>query len=414
MKVLVIAPQPFYQERGTPIAVKLAVEALTRQLPLIDGSPSEIDLLVYREGTDISIPNVRIVRAKIPRMLWGVRPGISCKKLLCDCFLFIQALVLLLRSRHQQYNVIHAVEESVFFAWVAKKLFSIPYVYDMDSSLALQVTERWWWCRPLLKVFQLFEGMAVRGSVAVAPVCDALQGIAHRHGSSATVILRDVSLLPRESRSHASYDRASLYDPRISATNTIVLYVGNLESYQGIDLLIESFVIAHKKHPDARLIIVGGTEQHIRAYQEKATQLGCKDAVLFLGPRPVHTLGYLLQSADIVTSPRIRGNNTPMKVYSYLHSGTSLIATDLPTHRQVLDETVALLATPTPQSFADGLSTLISDRALRQRLGKQAQSVAEQLYTIDAFERQVGTLYTTVSREISPAPHNNQTLCSNV
>jgi glycosyltransferase involved in cell wall biosynthesis len=414
MKVLVIAPQPFYQERGTPIAVKLAVEALSRQLPVIDGNPGEIELFVYNEGADVIIPGVKIRRAKIPRILWGVRPGISCKKLLCDCFLFMQVLLLIIRSRHQQYNVIHAVEESVFFAWTIKKLFGIPYVYDMDSSLAMQVTERWWWCRPLLKLFEFFERMAVRGSIAVAPVCDALQVIAHRHGSSATVILRDVSLLPTEKTSDTCSTRESLYDPRISEAHTIVLYVGNLESYQGIDLLIESFAIAQKKYAEARLIIVGGTAHHIRAYQEKTKHLGCDDAVLFLGPRPVDILGQLLQSADIVTSPRIQGNNTPMKVYSYLHSGTALIATDLPTHRQVLDETVAILAAPSIEAFAGGLSQLLGDPILRQRLGKQAREVAQKLYTVDAFERQIGALYTAVFQGISTAANKNQRLCSNL
>jgi glycosyltransferase involved in cell wall biosynthesis len=414
MKVLVIAPQPFYQERGTPIAVRLAVEALSRQLPLIDGEERPIDLLVYNEGEDITIPGVNIIRAKTPRWLRGVRPGISCRKLLCDCFLFFEALRLLLRSRHQQYSVIHAVEESVFFAWLAKKLFRIPYVYDMDSSLALQVTERWWWCRPALSLLKLFEGIAVRGSLAVAPVCDALQAIAKQHGSSATVILRDVSLLSPEPSSAEHLDRASLFDPSLVRDNVIILYVGNLESYQGIDLLLEAFAQVHPKHSRARLVIVGGTAEHIQAYHSKACALNCQSAVLFLGPRPVHTLRHLLQSADIVVSPRIKGNNTPMKIYSYLHSGTALIATDLPTHRQVLDDSTALLVSPEPAAFGTGLSRLIEDPTLRQTLGRQAQTIAEQLYTTEAFERQINTLYTAVAEHINPTTTTSSHLCSNV
>ncbi len=409
MRVLVIAPQPFYQERGTPIAVKLAVEALSRQLPIIAGEPCEIDLLVYNEGREINIPGVSIIRAKIPRALWGVRPGISCKKLLSDCFLFIQALLLLLRSRNQQYDVIHAVEEAVFFAWLARKLYGIPYVYDMDSSLALQVTERWWWCRPLLRLLLFLEGLAVRGSAAVAPVCEALQTIANQHGSPATVILRDVSLLSNLKPRQDSNARCTLFDPSISPSNTVVIYVGNLEPYQGIDLLIESFATIHKRHSEARLIIVGGTEHHIRSYQQRTAQLRCSNSVIFLGPRPLDMLGDLLTSADIVTSPRIRGNNTPMKIYSYLHSGTALLATDLPTHRQVLDETVALLAAPSVAAFSEGLSLLIADHSLRQRLGKEALSLAEQLYTGEAFERQIGTLYAKVYNGISTANSNQRT-----
>ena len=58
MKVLVIAPQPFFQERGTPIAVKLAVETLAKKLPPISEENPHVDLVVYSEGKQIDIPGV--------------------------------------------------------------------------------------------------------------------------------------------------------------------------------------------------------------------------------------------------------------------------------------------------------------------------------------------------------------------
>ena len=164
MKTLVLAPQPFYQERGTPIAVRLALETLSRALGLTKESEPLIDLLVYAEGQDIEIPGVRIIRLKTPICLNGIRPGISCKKLLCDVFFLVHTFVLLWRARGEQYRVIHAVEESVFVAWLAKAIFGIPYIYDMDSSLALQLTEKWRWCKPLLAILQFFEGVAASQS----------------------------------------------------------------------------------------------------------------------------------------------------------------------------------------------------------------------------------------------------------
>ena len=59
MKILFLAPQPFYTERGTPIAVKLAVTALCR-----DGH--QVDLLTYHQGQDIDIPGMRLFRAGRP------------------------------------------------------------------------------------------------------------------------------------------------------------------------------------------------------------------------------------------------------------------------------------------------------------------------------------------------------------
>jgi glycosyltransferase involved in cell wall biosynthesis len=401
MRILVLAPQPFYQERGTPIAVKLAVETLAAKLLREGTRPDPIDLLVYGEGIDVQIPGVRIIRLRTPRWLRGIRPGISCKKLLCDILFFIQSMALLWRARSDQYDVIHAVEESVFIAWLAKHLCGIPYVYDMDSSLALQLTEKWWWCKPGLALLQYLEGLAIRGSISVAPVCDALHAIAVRQGSVSTIMLRDVSLLPQTER--ALVDRSKLYGVPIEPSEQLIVYVGNLESYQGIDLLLEAFAVASPRHSSARLVIVGGTPAAVEIYRSKARRLACDSRVLFLGPRPVQELASFLQSADILVSPRIKGNNTPMKVYSYLHSGTALLATDLPTHRQVLDDSIALLAPPNPTEFAAALEKLLTAPDLRTRLGETARQTAQNLYTVEAFEAQMGALYDDVARAVQKA-----------
>lgn len=398
MKTLVLAPQPFYQERGTPIAVRLALETLSRALGLTKESEPLIDLLVYAEGQDIEIPGVRIIRLSTPACLNGIRPGISCKKLLCDLFFLIHTFVLLWRARREQYRVIHAVEESVFVAWLAKLLFGVPYIYDMDSSLALQVTEKWRWCKPLLAVLQFFEGVAVRGSLAVAPVCDALEVIAHQHGSTNTVMLRDVSLLPEET--NCDNTRAILFGDRVGAQQPVILYVGNLESYQGIDLLLESFALVKDHSMQPHLVVVGGDQESIRRYQDKSERLACSSQVSLLGPKPLTDLRDLLVSADILVSPRIKGNNTPMKIYSYLHSGTPLVATDLPTHRQVLDDEVAILAAAEPCKFAEGLTRLLDSSELRQTIGQHARKRAQSLYTVEAFEKQLNSLYERVAKGV--------------
>jgi glycosyltransferase involved in cell wall biosynthesis len=96
-----------------------------------------------------------------------------------------------------------------------------------------------------------------------------------------------------------------------------------------------------------------------------------------------------------------------MKIYSYLHSGKPLVATDLPTHRQVLDESIAVLAAATPASFAAGLQKLLDDKNLRVALGTKARETAESLYTAEAFESQVSFLYEGVVaslKDTAPPP----------
>ena len=402
MRVLFIAPQPFYQERGTPIAVKLALEALSARFAAKQ-IEFTVDLLTYAEGETVEIPGVRIIRIPAVKLLHGVGPGVSWKKLGCDVLLALRAFKLLWKNRREQYSVVHAVEESVFIAWITKKIFGTPYVYDMDSSLALQLTEKWWFTKPMFPLFRAMESGVIRGSIACAPVCDALEALANKNGSKRTVLLRDISLL-RCSESVPTITRSELRrELDVEGLEPLALYVGNLEPYQGIDLLLESFakVASHTASP--RLAIIGGNPQSIQLYTRRAQELGIGKSVTFAGPRPIHRLGEYLECADILTSPRIRGNNTPMKIYSYLHSGKALLATDLPTHRQVLDESIAYMAPATVSGYADGLAQLIGSVELREGLGTRARERASRLYTLEAFTHQLEALYDHVEKVLTLA-----------
>ena len=76
-----------------------------------------------------------------------------------------------------------------------------------------------------------------------------------------------------------------------------------------------------------------------------------------------------------------------MKIYSYLHSGRPIIATDLPTHTQVLDKSVAVLTKPDQVDFGSKLLELLQSRDLRERIGQAAHARAEKEYTYEVFQR---------------------------
>ena len=87
MKVLFLAPQPFFTERGTPIAVRALVEAMSRY-------GWAVDVLTFHEGAEIECKNVHVIR--IPRLSWitNIPPGFSFKKIVCDTLLLFKALKL--------------------------------------------------------------------------------------------------------------------------------------------------------------------------------------------------------------------------------------------------------------------------------------------------------------------------------
>jgi hypothetical protein len=185
MDILMLAPHPFYQERGTPIDVDLVLRVLSER-------GDRVDVVTYHEGSAVDYRRVRLHRITGPFLPKQVGPGFSWKKVVCDFFLGIQAFRLF---RKNSYHLVHAVEESVFIALTLKWLYKVPYVYDMDSSLAQQMVEKYSYLKPLRRIFEYFERIAVKNAKAVVPVCDALADAIEHYGPEKVVVLRDISLL---------------------------------------------------------------------------------------------------------------------------------------------------------------------------------------------------------------------------
>jgi glycosyltransferase involved in cell wall biosynthesis len=388
VRILLLAPQPFFQARGTPIAVRLVLEFLT-------GRGHQVDVLTYHEGSDVEIPRCRIVR--IPRIpgVRNIRPGFSFKKVLCDLVMLVRCMGMMRRTR---YDLVHAVEESAFIAAALQPFTGVPYVYDMDSSLAEQLIDAY----PALKlagpILRRCEAVAVRRSAGVLTVCAALQDIARHHAPSKPVgRVEDTTLLSDNGSNGAKHL------PPETEGAPVALYVGNLERYQGIDLLLEGFRHTLAQMEQARLVIVGGRQDDIERYGRRASALGIGQAVHFLGPKPVSQLADLLREADVLVSPRLKGTNTPMKIYSYLDSGTAVLATRLRTHTQVLDERTAYLVDPEPVAFGTGLAKLLQDDSLREGLAARAKDHVRREFTPEAAARKLADFYSTIEARSSEA-----------
>lgn len=392
MRVLVMAPHPFFQHRGTPIAVRLLCETLGK-------SGHEVDLLTFHEGADVDMAGVKIHRIPFMPRVQGIRPGFSLKKLAADYHLWRKAAAML---KAERYDLIHAVEEAALMARRLSKRFGTPYVYDMDSSLAAQMTERFGVLKPLGPIMRTIEGRAVKDSVGVVAVCQALEDIARAHcAQTPRLRLEDISLLGVD----------SLRDDRpmepIEVEGPVVMYVGNLEPYQGIDLLLKSFALVAPDVPDAKLVVVGGPNK-VDEYQAKARDMGLGDQAHFVGPRPPGQLSQVLALATVVVSPRTKGGNTPMKIYSYLDSGRPLLATSLYTHTQVLDDDIALLVEPNAEAMAQGLRRLLQDQELAARLAAQAKERVAACYSLQAFEDKLLGFYADLENQISSSNPRDQ------
>ena len=291
MKILLLAPCPFFQERGTPIAIKLVTEVLA-------GTGHQLHILTYPEGEAVAIPNGSITRIRALPGIKNIKPGPSWKKLIYDLVMLFKVFGLV---RKNHFDILHAVEESAFMALAVKKTYRIPFIYDMDSSLSQQISEKYILLKPLKSIMHFFEKKAIRESAGVIAVCKSLEDEVLKCQPGKSVCrLEDITLLSKQRQEGGPPETQTFREP-------VIMYVGNLEKYQGIDLLLEGFQKALPLVGNARLVIIGGGESEIKHYQERAEDLGIRERVAFLGPKPVSELSNWLAKARILASPERKG-----------------------------------------------------------------------------------------------------------
>jgi len=179
----------------------------------------------------------------------------------------------------------------------------------------------------------------------------------------------------------------------ISPEAPLALYTGTFEAYQGVDMLIDATAIIATTRPDARVLVVGGEPAQVEAAKAKAASRGASGIMIFTGQQPAREIPGFVQAADLLVSPRIRGTNTPLKIYSYLRSGKPIVATNLLTHTQVLNDEVSRLVAPEAEPFARAVLELIEQPEQRERLSAAARRLAQDKYSRESYVRRTAQAY---------------------
>ena len=369
-----IAPEPFFEPRGTPFSEYHRIRAL------LDLGHT-VDLVTYPFGKDVTMPGLRIFRAARPPFITRVKIGPSPAKLFLDMTLTLTALN---RARAGKYDAVHSHEEGAAIGVVISAALGIPHLYDMHSSLPQQL-ENFAFSRSALlrRMFQWLERTAIRRSRVTIVICPHLEVTAKSVVPDARVVL--IENAPGSGDVPVAGSGRAIRDSLgIDAVAPMVLYTGTFEAYQGLDLLFAAAKIVRTKRPDARFVLAGGKPDQIARAKAHAATIGAHD-VIFAGEQPSDAIPGYLDASDVLVSPRSSGTNTPLKIYQYLRSGRAIVATRLLTHTQVLSDEVAILTEPTPEGFARGILQAIEDPAASRKIGEAAKRLADTRYTYEAY-----------------------------
>ncbi len=373
-----LAPQPFFEPRGTPFSVWGRLKALS-------ALGHEVDLVTYHVGQDVSIPGVVIHRTwKVP-FIKSIKIGPSAPKLFLDLLLLAKS-VRLLQKNH--YDLLHTHEEASFFGMLLAKLFRVRHLYDMHSSLTQQLTNfRYSKFKPLISTFDWFERKVINSSDAIITICPALEAHVKQINCRVPEVMIENVTMEGDPADLSEEDVRPIQAryPELAGRCRTILYAGTFEAYQGLELLIASAQRVIQRHNDTLFLMVGGSPDQVRHYEKQVATNGLSSHFLFTGKRPPAEVPMFVKLSQVLVSPRINGTNTPLKIYSYMHAGKPIVATNLYTHTQVLNPSISMLVEPDEESLAQGILSVLDDQTLAANLGVRARQYFESNYAYQSY-----------------------------
>jgi glycosyltransferase involved in cell wall biosynthesis len=366
MKILMIAPEPCFIARGTPMSVLARCRALTEL-------GHTVDLVTYPVGNDVPLEGLTIVRAAGLPGVKRVKAGPSLLKMILDVPLYCRARRL---ARRGGYDCVHTHEEASLQGALLRKRCGGRHVYDMHSSLPEQLGNYGWFSRgPVVWIAKALERWVLKRTDLVICIC---QKLAEGVGDLAPTVVIHNAPLPEDTA------------PPAAPAEPVALYLGNFGNNQGLDLLVDSIPLVRERRSDVQFVLAGGEGRQIARLKAK---LGDGNGVRFVPRIEPGEASRLLSEAAVLLSPRPGGENVPLKIYHYLHAGKPIVATDIPAHTQVLNRNTAVLTEPTPAAFAEGIVRVVEDEKLATDLADNAGRLAATNYSYSTYRENVREAY---------------------
>ena len=155
---------------------------------------------------------------------------------------------------------------------------------------------------------------------------------------------------------------------RLTEGKLLLTYMGSYAPYQGVDLLIGAIPTVVQRATGVKFLIVGGSDGEIAAKKRLLSSQGVLHKAIFLSPIPPDEAPHYLAASDILLAPKRAGRTIGTKIFDYLRVERPIVATNHTSDRKILNESNALLTSPTPKAFAEGILYLTKDSALRNHL----------------------------------------------
>ena len=169
----------------------------------------------------------------------------------------------------------------------------------------------------------------------------------------------------------------------IRRSDRIVLFMGTIYRFSGLDTIIRGFPGLLERHPGTKLLIVGSGEDRGRL-EAMAKSEGVIENVIFTGVQPYESLPDFIRSSDVCINPfelnLITRDILPTKLFQYLSCAKPLLATELPGTLHFLSGEAQGVVYASLPDFVSCLSELLEDPARCESLGNLGRETVKSQY----------------------------------
>jgi glycosyltransferase involved in cell wall biosynthesis len=382
-----VAPTPFFGDRGCHVRILEEARAL---------APHGVEILVatYHLGRDV--PGV--ATARTPRLPWVRRlpVGFSPHKPYLDALLFVTALR---AAQAFRPDVLHGhLHEGAALAALVGRLVRRPAIADLQGSLTAELIDHHTLPAggPLPRLSRAIERWIVRRPARLlASSAGFARELRERWGGGDRVVPLPDGVDPDVFRPGLAVDdlRAVLG----LTGKRVVVFLGVLTSYQGVDDLLAAWPAVVGAVPDAHLLLMGYPNDD--RYRARVASAGLGGTVTVTGRIDYREAPRYLALGDVAVSPKRSATEANGKLLTYMATGLPTVAYDGPISREILGDAGVLVRLGDVAALGGACVELLGDAGERKSRGQTLRERAVAEFGWPALGRRLLDVY----RDVAPA-----------
>lgn len=286
--------------------------------------------------------------------------GPSWQKPFLDILLLIKSFRVVRRFKP---DIIHAhLHEGAFIGRFVSWCFSIPLLFDYQGSMTAEMADHEFMRKGgfFFRILKSLERWIDRGAdIIVTSSGGAKDNLISEFGISQEKIIPVLDGVDTDVF-RLAYPVEYLWEKlAIPKGRRVVVYLGLLNEYQGVDLLLNAAGDVIKKLPDTHFLVMGYPD--MEKYREMAERVGVTANVTFTGRIDYSEAPTYLCLGDIAVSAKLSKTEANGKVFNYMAAGLPTVCFDTSVNREILGDTGVYAGFGSRESLASTMIDILSD-----------------------------------------------------